>query len=540
MALTADWATLAADPRTLVLGYNGRVEQFTRSPLHPRARASAMRWIFSSLLKFDEEIGLRGDLAERWEHSSDGKTLTFWLHQNALWHDGQPVTAEDVVFSAGLLQQPTRYFRNTLHLSTGEPAVFTALDAHTVQVTTPRPYAALPAYLTATWASLFLIVPKHLLAGGDEAAYEAHPVGSGPFRFGEITDDGHAVLLANEQYFGGAPHVDRAVLRLFARNEDRRDAFLRGELDLVIAPGQRFAAETAAQHDGRLEAIRSNQIVHFGMNCRHRLFQSVKVRQAIACAVDRPKLVRDIEGAGGLPAVGPVGPTCWAYEPSVEAHPYNPEKARTLLAEEGWLPGADGILQKDGTPFSFSVIFVPDSWNVDYAGYATGIQAYLAAVGIALEVRPVEYWNGVKPAWRSHKFEAFLYYDTFYNEPDLYWSWHSSMPKRPDGPDTDPPAGLSQYGYGTTGYANAEVDRLVVAAREEPDRARRKTLLSQAQQILSDEVASLWLFNFPYRTVVHNRLHGTSTPSLAEGTADLIVTLHPERLSKQPAGARPA
>ena len=164
MARIENWAELAADPRTLVLGYNGRVEQFTRSPLHPRARASAMRWIFSSLLKFDEQIGLRGDLAERWERSADGRTLTFWLHKNARWHDGQPVTAEDVVFSAELLKQPTRYFRNTLHLHTGEPAVFEALDAHTVRVTTPRPYAALPAYLTATWASLFLIVPKHLLA----------------------------------------------------------------------------------------------------------------------------------------------------------------------------------------------------------------------------------------------------------------------------------------------------------------------------------------------------------------------------------------
>ena len=532
MSRIEDWAAVAADPRTLVLGYNGRVEMFTRSPLHPRARASAMRWIFSSLLKFDEEIGLRGDLAERWDVSPDGKTYTFWLHRNAVWHDGQPVTAEDVVFSAELLKQPTRYFRNTLHLHTGEPAVFEALDTHTVRVTTPRPYAALPAYLTATWASLFLIVPKHLLEGGDEDAYEEHPIGSGPFRFGEITEDGHAILMANPDYFGGAPKVDRAILRLIEKNPDRRDAFLRGELDVVVAPGRQFTAELAAEHDGRLSATPSNQIVHFGMNCRNPLFESVKVRQAIACAVDRPALVRKIEGPDGLPAFGPIGPTCWAYEPNVEQHPYNPERARQLLAEEGWLPGPDGLLQKDGVPFRFEVIFVPDTWNVDYASYAEGIRAYLAAIGITLEVRPVEYWNGVKPAWRSHQFDAFMYYDTFYNEPDLYWSWHSSMPKRPNGPETDPPAGLSQYGYGTTGYANPEVDQLIVAAREEPDRARRTALLSQAQQILSEEVGSLWLFNFPYRTVVHNRLRGTSKPSLAEGTADLTVTNYPERLYK--------
>jgi peptide/nickel transport system substrate-binding protein len=528
-----DWAALAADPRTLVLGYNGSIQQFTRSPLRPRARASAMRWIFSSLLKFDEEIGLRGDLAERWERSEDGRTLTFWLRKDARWHDGQPVTADDVVFTADLLKRPTSYFRNTLHLSTGEPAEFTALDSHTVQVTTPRPYAALPSYLTATWASLFLIVPKQRLQDGDEAAYEAHPIGSGPFRFGEITEDGHAILEANRDYFGGAPGADWAVLRLFATNPERRDAFFRGELDLVVAPGRQFTAEQAAQHDGWLSATPSNQIVHFGMNCRHPLFQSVNVRQAIACAVDRPALVRKVEGPDGLPAFGPIGPTCWAYEPDVERHPYNPERARQLLAEAGWQPGPDGILQKDGLPFRFGVLYVPDTWNVDYAGYAQGIKAYLAAVGIELEPRPVEYWSGIKPAWRHHNFEAFMYYDTFYNEPDLYWSWHSSMPKRPDGPETDPPAGLKQYGYGTTGYSNAEVDDLIIAAREEPDRQQRKELLSQAQRIIAEEVGSLWLFNYPYRNVVHHRLQGTSKPSLAEGTADLTVTVYPERLHKR-------
>jgi len=527
-----EYASLATDPRTLVLGYGGRIEQFTRSPLHPRARASAMRWIFSSLLRFDEEIGLRGDLAERWEQSPDGLRYTFWLRRDAVWHDGEPVTADDVVYSASLLQQPTRYFMNTLHLSTGEPAVFEALDAYTVQVTTPRPYAALPAYLTATWASLFLIVPRHVVEAVGEAAFEEHPIGSGPFRFGEITGDGNAVLLANERYFGGVPQVDRVVLRLFANNPERRAAFERGELDVVVTPGRQFTAEAAEQHDGRLFSIPSNQIVHFGLNSRNPLFASARVRQAIACAVDRSKLVREIEGPDGLPAYGPVGPTCWAYEPNVEQHPYNPARALQLLAEEGWLPGPDGQLRRDGEPFRFEVIFVPDAWNVDYAAYATGIKSALAVIGIELTVRPVEYWNGVKPVWRSQVFDAFMYYDTFYNEPDLYWSWHSSMPRRPDGPDTDAPASLPQYGYGVTGYANPQVDDLVVAARETVDRDTRKALLSEAQRILADEVASLWLFNFPYRTVAHNRVRGLSKPSLAEGTADLIVTLHPEHLNK--------
>jgi peptide/nickel transport system substrate-binding protein len=521
---------LAKDPNTLVLGYNGRIDQFTRSPLRPRARASAMRWMFSSLLRFDEKLDLIGDLAERWERSADDRTLTFGLRKNAVWHDGHPVTADDVIFTADLLKRPTSYFRNTLHLSTGEPAQFRKLDPHTVAVTTPRPYAALPSYLTGTWASLFLIVPRHVVERVGEAAYEASPIGSGPFRFGEITDAGHAVLKAHPEYFGGAPKTDRVLMRLFKSGDARIEAFRRGELDVVIAPGRRFTDAEARKHGGRLEVLPSNQIVHFGMNARHPILSSVKVRQAIACAVDRPALVRRLEGPTGIPAFGPVGPPNWAYEPDVNRHDYDPARSRRLLSEEGWELGPDGVLRKGNERLSFTVIFVPDAWNVDYPGYAEGIRKYLAQVGIELKVEPVEYWTGMKRAWREHDFGAFMYHDTFYNEPDLYWSFHSSMPRRPEGPDA--PGGLPQYGYGVTGYANPEVDRLVVTAREEIDRGKRRQILSRVQQILAEEVASLWLFNFLYRTVVHDRVRGLSKPSIADGTADLLVTLYPERLHK--------
>src|SRR5215216_6213560 len=167
----------AADPRTLVLGYNGAISSFTRSPLKPRSRASAMRWMYNGLLRFDENLELQGDLAESWEVSADGCTYTFHLRPDVHWHDGQPLTSRDVVFTAELLQQPHRYFRNTLHVSSGEPARFSNRDDRTVIVQLPRPFVALPAYLTTTWASLFCVVPEHALRSGDEAAFDSAPIG---------------------------------------------------------------------------------------------------------------------------------------------------------------------------------------------------------------------------------------------------------------------------------------------------------------------------------------------------------------------------
>lgn len=526
-----DFAEIAADPSTLVLGYNGRIEQFTLSPMRPRARASAMRWMFSSLLRFDENINLVGDLAHTWERSADGRTLIFHLRRDAVWHDGRPVTADDVLFSAEMLKRPTAYFRNTLHLSTGEPAEFAAPDAHTVTVTTPRPYAALPAYLTGTWASLFLIVPRHVVEAVGEAAFESRPIGSGPFRFGAIDRD-HAVLEANRAYFGGAPRLDRAVLRMLPDNEQRIEAFKRGELDIVVAPGRALTRKEAARRHGRLEAIPSNQIVQFALNCRHPILGSVNVRRAIAKAVDRERMVKEVEGPEALTAWGPVGPTCWSWEPDIERPAYDPDGARRLLAEEGWTPGEDGILVRGNERLSFTVIYVPDAWNVDYAGFAAQMQRYLGRVGIDLSAQPVEYWSGMKSAWRNHDFGAFMYHDTYYNEPDLYWSWHSSMPRRPEGPPADAPAGLPQYGYGTTGYADARVDDLTVRARETIDRAERRRLLADVQKTLARDVASFWLFNFPYRSLVHDRVQGLSQPSLADGSADLTMTPYPERVWK--------
>ena len=191
-----DPAGLAADPRTLVLGYNGSIEQ-----LHPQPAEAALAGqrdaldvqLAAALRRAARAPGRPGRVAGSGRPTA-APTPSACARTSAGMMASR-VTADDVVFTAELLQQPHRYFRNTLHLATGEPAVFAQARRPHRRVELPRPYAALPAYLTATWASLFLIVPQPPAGDGDEDAFDAHPVGSGPFRFGEITDDGDAVLL---------------------------------------------------------------------------------------------------------------------------------------------------------------------------------------------------------------------------------------------------------------------------------------------------------------------------------------------------------
>ena len=257
------------------------------------------------------------------------------------------------------------------------------------------------------------------------------------------------------------------MLRFFDRNADRVAAFAHNELDVMLFPGRQFDSEQAAAGGGQLYATTTNTIVQFVMNlvgthCSHWLLSA---RRSLL-QFDRRALVREIEGPSGLAAFSPVGPLSDAFEPNVNEHPLDLNQVKSLLAGEGWTRQSDGLLHKNGEPFKFAVMFPPDRWNYDLEAYAIGIREFLLRVGIDMEVRPVEYWTGMKPAWRSQDFEAFIYYDTFYVEPDLFWSYHSSMPRRPSGDGA--PAGLPHYGYGVSGYRNATVDALL-----EADPARR-------------------------------------------------------------------
>lgn len=512
---------------TLAIGYNGTLRDFTMSPLKVRTRGGVPRWMYSSLLRFNESLELEGDLAESWDVSADGLSYEFRLRPEATWHDGRPVTADDVVFTATLLQQPHRYFRNSL-LVDGLPAHFSAADDRTVRVELPRRLSTFATHLTPVWGHLFLVVPRHHVEARGEAGFETAPIGSGPFAFAGVGED-RLVLRANPAYFGGAPQVDEVEVRFFASNEERLEAFEAGEVDVLIFPGRGYDEERAARAGARLYRTTTNTIVQLAMNCRSATFADPRVRQAVAAAVDRGRLLREIEGPDGVAAVSPVGPSSWAYEPAVNRHEHDPARAAALLDAAGWPRGADGVRARDGRRLEFDILFPPDRWNYALGDWADGIAADLASVGVRARPRAVSYWDELKPAWRKQDFDAFIYYDTFYVEPDLFWSWHSSMPRRPDGPDA--PAGLPHFGYGVPGYANAAVDRLLEAYRSTPDRSGQGIYVREAQRIMADEVASLWLYNHQWKNVVKDHVGGLSAPTLADGTSDLIVLLHPERLT---------
>lgn len=518
------------EPRTLAIGYNGAFSSFTLSPLRVRARGGVTRWIYSSLFRYDEDGELVGDLVDRWAVSPDRMTYLLTLRDGVSWHDGHPLTASDVVFTANLLQQEHRAFRNVL-MAHGEPAKFAVVNDLTLRIDLAGPQTNFLTYLTPVWGALFLVLPEHIVSVRGEDAFEESPIGTGPFRWGGRVDDTTLRLEAFDDYFDGRPLSDRVDVRFFSDNSERVAAFENGEIDVLVFPGREFSEEDAERAGGRLYSTATNTIMQFALNCRNPLFEAVQVRQGIAAAIDRESLVKAIEGPRAVPAYSPVGSISWAHAPEVEQHPYDPGRARTLLAQAGWLPGDDGVLMRNGSRFEFTIMYPPDTWNYQLGRYAEGIAENLAQVGVIAMPEAVDYWTTLKTAWRDQIFDSFIYYDTFYLEPDLYWSWHSSMPRRPVTPEA--PSALPQYGYGVTGFANPRVDALIQEYREAPDQEMRRACVIRAQQILADQAASVWLYNHQWKNAVRNDVAGLSKPGISDGTSDLVVLLRPERLFKK-------
>ncbi|MBI4608286.1 MAG: peptide-binding protein, partial [Candidatus Rokubacteria bacterium] len=313
--------------------------------------------IYSGLMKRDKDFNLVPSLAESWEVSKDCLTLTFRLRKDAKWHDGHPFTAEDVRFTYETMihpKTPTAYKEDFLAVQSLE-----VLDPYTVRVMYPKPYAQ----ALESWGIYML--PKHLLERYvvegrlREAPQNRRPVGAGPYRFVEWKSGEKIVVVANPDYFEGRPYLSRVVYRIIP---SQATIFLE-----LKAKGVDFAGLTAIQFQRQTgyPAFRkaytkyqypANAYTYFGFNLKDPRFADRRVRQAFAHAINKQEIIDGVVLGLAREATGPYKPGTWAHNPNVMRFSYDPAKARALLAEAGWKDtDGDGILEKDGRPFAFTI-----------------------------------------------------------------------------------------------------------------------------------------------------------------------------------------
>ncbi|MDO8281962.1 MAG: peptide-binding protein [Thermodesulfovibrionia bacterium] len=455
------------------------------------ASHSVAGMIFNGLVKYDIDLSVKGDLAESWEVSPDGLVITFHLRKNVRWTDGVEFTADDVMFGYKTIideKTPTPYKEDFLQVKKAE-----VLDKYIFRVTYEKPFA--PAL--TSWGNL-IILPKHLLEGKDitKVDFARSPIGMGQYKFNRWTSGQDVRLTSNEDYFEGRPYIDQYIYKIIP---DPATMFLELQsqgVDMMgLTPIQYTKQTETALFKKNFQKFRYPvfSYTYMGFNLKFPLFSDVRVRKAIAYAVDKKELVDVVLLGLGKPATGPYVPETWPYNPDVTKYEYNKDKALSLLKDAGWSDSdSDGILDKDGKPFEFTIL--SNMGNQQRMNAATIIQQKLKKIGIRVEIRAVEWSTFINEFIDKRRFQAVILGWSIGIDPDQYDIWHSSK------------TGEKEFNF--VSYSNPEVDALLEKGRRTFDIEERKKSYFRIQDILADEVPYLFLYVPEATPIVHSRFKG--------------------------------
>lgn len=399
--------------------------------------------------------------------------IRFTLRDGVRWHDGAPFTSADVAFTCRAIMDekvasPRRSdFELVSSVETPDP--------QTVVVRYKKPFS--PALLS--WMGA--ILPKHLLGKLDPSkwpeAYNRSPIGTGPFMFGSWKTNEFVRLVRNPDYFLGSPWLDSIVFRVLPDPLTLQLAFQTKQVDFWnVSPW----AVKGLEKDPRLDLFSApgNMYNYIGWNLRRPMFQDLRVRQALAQAVNVPQMIKYIIYGRGVQSTGIFTPQVWFFDPSVKPIPYDPAAARNLLDEAGWKVGPDGIRVKDGKRLAFTLL--ANNGNEVRRDIATLVQDDLRQVGVEVKVEIYEWAVLLKRFVSKGEFDAIVLGWGLGYDFDQYAIWHSSQTH---------PEELNFIGYN-----NPEVDHLLTDLRQEYARPEIIRLAGKLQHTIYADQPYLFLF----------------------------------------------
>jgi peptide/nickel transport system substrate-binding protein len=318
--------------------------------------------------------------------SHDGLTITYHLRHGVRWHDGAPFTSADVKFSWAAIMSPN----NNVKAQGGYDlvrAVDTPDDA-TVVFHMKQKFSPAVDTLFAESDSPYEVLPAHLLAKLHDInaiPFNAKPVGTGPFKIAEWVRGDHLTLVRNDAYFLGKPKLERIVVRFIPDENTEVNQLRTHDIDWQFEASPQEYKALQAIPDLKIVLQDRNEVERIQMNTKHPPLDDVRVRRAIAYAVDANKLVDDLTFGSSAVADEDLPPFMWAHAKDVTRYPHDPARARALLAEAGWKPGPDGVLARNGQKLSLTI--VTNNTNATRRAAVVQVQSMLQAVGIALQVK---------------------------------------------------------------------------------------------------------------------------------------------------------
>lgn len=441
--------------------------------------------VFNGLVRYDKNTwAATPDLAESWDVSGDGLTWTFHLRKGVKWHDGQPFTADDVKFTydKGIFDPNVKTRISSPYADVKEIKV---VDDNTVQFLLKQPYAGLAIQM----GSYQFIVPKHILDGKDMNTFDdfnkKNPIGTGPYKIKEVVPGDHYTVVANDNYFLGRPNIDTLIFKVVPDPNVRIAQLRTGEVDLnVIVPANLPAL--ADDSNLKFDYLDKLQFYAIYLNNGRPPFDNVLVRQAMNYGIDRKALNDAVSGGTWTLGTGPIHPgITWAYDSKLAPVPYDPEKAKALLAQAGYKDtNGDGILEKDGKPLSFNITVDNDPVRNQAAVVA---QQYYKKLGMDAKLEVMEWSTLVSKRYFTNDYDALSIYQVYAPDPD-----QSAL-----------------FLSGSTGnrwnYKNTEVDQLLTAGRKETDKEKLQQIYYRFQDILALDDPPMVLLYYPKEIRAYNR-----------------------------------
>jgi peptide/nickel transport system substrate-binding protein len=456
------------------------------------------RLLFSGLVKFDSRGLPQPDLADSWGASSDGTIYNFSIRQNAVWHDGQPVTSDDVIFTIELIKSSGSLFPQDIKDLWSQIEV-KRLDDKTFQFKLPEPFAPFLDYVT------FGILPRHILESipADQLAsaeFNLNPIGSGPYKFERLLTSGGqitgVVLAANEAYFIRPPFVEQVVFRFYPTSAAAFDAYKRGEV-IGISQISNDILDAALQEPSL--SVYTSRLPQMGLvflnlnNPSVSFLQNEKVRRALLLGVNRNIIVSHILKGQAIIADGPILSGSWAYYEEIEKFPYDPDAAMQLLKAEGFvIPAGSDVRAKDGQPLTFSLVHPNDEVHTLIA---QAIQADWALIGVRIDLQPVAYDALLNDYLAPRNYQAALadLNTSRTPDPDPYLFWHQSE---------------STGGQNYSQWDNRTASEFLESARTSADFAERARLYRNFQVIFAKDMPSLPLYYPVYSYGVDVQVQG--------------------------------
>jgi peptide/nickel transport system substrate-binding protein len=437
--------------------------------------------VFSGLTTINEKQEVVPDLAERSEISDDGRQYTFHLRKDVSWHpkEGEspvPFTADDVVFTYNIMMHPKTItplkVRNEFIESVEK------IDDFTVRFTLKRPI------LNALAKFSFKIIPQHgpenksFLTREDPFVHQ--PIGTGPYMVRNITADREVILVANENYYKGRPHIDKFVARPFADQNIMGQALMFNAIDMIVLVNHRDIPQIQGDKRFVLQPYNALSYSFFGFNMRNPLLTDKRVRQAFTHAVNRQEMLDAFFQGQGTIISGPFAPGSWAYNLDIQPMPYDPQQAIALLKEAGYERGPDGIMAKDGRKLSLTLKVPIAKESEAIKRVVLAFKNYLSKIGIEIQGEFLEWMAWKEDIFLHHDFDLMFASWVFDDSADISSLFHSAE------------IGAWKNNFGA--YSNPEVDSLIVESKLTLDHEKRRTINRKLHAIVAEENPYVFLW----------------------------------------------